>query len=844
MSKKKDYEPQDIAYPEQKIVEIDLEHEMQTAYMDYAMSVIVGRALPDVRDGLKPVHRRILYAMYEDNLTSDRPFKKSATCVGDVLGRYHPHGDSSVYDALVRLAQTFSMRYPLVDGHGNFGSVDGDPPAAYRYTEARLSKISSEMLRDIEKDTVDWDPNFDESRQEPRVLPSRFPNLLVNGSAGIAVGMTTNIPPHNLREVIDGTICVMENPEAGLDDLMEHIQGPDFPTSGIIMGRSGIRAAYGTGRGKITVRAKTEMEEFGAGRTRIIVTELPYQVNKARLIENIAEQVHAKRLEGISGLRDESDREGMRIVIELKKDANPQVVLNRLFIQTQLQTTFAVVMLALVHNQKQPRILTLRQILDEYIDFQMQVLTRRTIYDKKKAEARAHLLEGLLIAQDNIDEVIRIIRSSYDNAKENLMNRFGLDDIQAQAILDMQLKRLQGLERDKLLAEYKELEEKIAYYASLLADEEKMKGVLKDELLEIKEKYGDDRRTAIEQVEDEIDIEDLIEEETCVFTMSNAGYLKRTPASAYRSQRRGGKGVNAMTTREEDYVTTLFTSSTHDYILFFTNTGKVHRKKGYQIPEAGRTAKGTNLVNVLPVEQGEKVTAMIPIREFTDDEFLVFATRFGTVKRITLSSLNTARKAGIRALNLEEGDELISVCRTDGEQDVFLVTHEGMAIRFHESDVRCMGRDAVGVRGIRLKEGDWLVAAGVSSQGSSLLTITEQGYGKRTHLEEYSLQTRGGFGSKNYRITEKTGSVACAAVVQDKDDALMISDDGTIIRTAVSGINLYGRVTQGVHIMTVAEGGKVISLATTCDEDEEGDSSEEETAETVPEKGTEESTTV
>jgi len=844
LSKKKDYEPQDIAYPEQKIVEIDLEHEMQTAYMDYAMSVIVGRALPDVRDGLKPVHRRILYAMYEDNLTSDRPFKKSATCVGDVLGRYHPHGDSSVYDALVRLAQTFSMRYPLVDGHGNFGSVDGDPPAAYRYTEARLSKISSEMLRDIEKDTVDWDPNFDESRQEPRVLPSRFPNLLVNGSAGIAVGMTTNIPPHNLREVIDGTICVMENPEAGLDDLMEHIQGPDFPTSGIIMGRSGIRAAYGTGRGKITVRAKTEMEEFGAGRTRIIVTELPYQVNKARLIENIAEQVHAKRLEGISGLRDESDREGMRIVIELKKDANPQVVLNRLFIQTQLQTTFAVVMLALVHNQKQPRILTLRQILDEYIDFQMQVLTRRTIYDKKKAEARAHLLEGLLIAQDNIDEVIRIIRSSYDNAKENLMNRFGLDDIQAQAILDMQLKRLQGLERDKLLAEYKELEEKIAYYASLLADEEKMKGVLKDELLEIKEKYGDDRRTAIEQVEDEIDIEDLIEEETCVFTMSNAGYLKRTPASAYRSQRRGGKGVNAMTTREEDYVTTLFTSSTHDYILFFTNTGKVHRKKGYQIPEAGRTAKGTNLVNVLPVEQGEKVTAMIPIREFTDDEFLVFATRFGTVKRITLSSLNTARKAGIRALNLEEGDELISVCRTDGEQDVFLVTHEGMAIRFHESDVRCMGRDAVGVRGIRLKEGDWLVAAGVSSQGSSLLTITEQGYGKRTLLEEYSLQTRGGFGSKNYRITEKTGSVACAAVVQDKDDALMISDDGTIIRTAVSGINLYGRVTQGVHIMTVAEGGKVISLATTCDEDEEGDSSEEENAETVPEKGTEESTTV
>ena len=813
MSKKKDYEPQDIAYPEQKIVEIDLEHEMQTAYMDYAMSVIVGRALPDVRDGLKPVHRRILYAMYEDNLTSDRPFKKSATCVGDVLGRYHPHGDGSVYDALVRLAQTFSMRYPLVDGHGNFGSVDGDPPAAYRYTEARLSKISSEMLRDIEKDTVDWDPNFDESRQEPRVLPSRFPNLLVNGSAGIAVGMTTNIPPHNLREVIDGTICVMENPEAGLDDLMEHIQGPDFPTSGIIMGRSGIRAAYGTGRGKITVRAKTEMEEFGAGRTRIIVTELPYQVNKARLIENIAEQVHAKRLEGISGLRDESDREGMRIVIELKKDANPQVVLNRLFIQTQLQTTFAVVMLALVHNQKQPRILTLRQILDEYIDFQMQVLTRRTIYDKKKAEARAHLLEGLLIAQDNIDEVIRIIRSSYDNAKENLMNRFGLDDIQAQAILDMQLKRLQGLERDKLLAEYKELEEKIAYYASLLADEEKMKGVLKDELLEIKEKYGDDRRTAIEQVEDEIDIEDLIEEETCVFTMSNAGYLKRTPASAYRSQRRGGKGVNAMTTREEDYVTTLFTSSTHDYILFFTNTGKVHRKKGYQIPEAGRTAKGTNLVNVLPVEQGEKVTAMIPIREFTDDEFLVFATRFGTVKRITLSSLNTARKAGIRALNLEEGDELISVCRTDGEQDVFLVTHEGMAIRFHESDVRCMGRDAVGVRGIRLKEGDWLVAAGVSSQGSSLLTITEQGYGKRTPIAEYPEHHRGGQGVFTITMTEKKGLLAVMKIVAEDDEIMIMSEEGVCVRTPVSGISELGRSTQGVCVMKTADKDRVTAVA-------------------------------
>ena len=842
MSKKKDYEPQDIAYPDQKIVEIDLEHEMQTAYIDYAMSVIVGRALPDVRDGLKPVHRRILYAMYEDNLTSDRPFKKSATCVGDVLGRYHPHGDGSVYDALVRLAQTFSMREPLVDGHGNFGSVDGDPPAAYRYTEARLSKISNEMLRDIEKDTVDWDPNFDETRQEPRVLPSRFPNLLVNGSSGIAVGMTTNIPPHNLAEVINGTICIMDNPEAGLDDLMEHIQGPDFPTSGIIMGRSGIRAAYGTGRGRIVVRARTEFEEFGNNRIRIIVTELPYQVNKARLIENIADQVHAKRLEGISGLRDESDREGMRIVIELKKDANPQVVLNRLFIQTQLQTTFAVVMLALVHDQKQPRILTLRQILDEYIAFQMDVLTRRTIFDKKKAEARAHLLEGLIIAQDNIDEVIRIIRSSYDDAKENLMARFGLDDIQAQAILDMQLKRLQGLERDKLLAEYRELEERIAYYASLLADRNKMQEVLKAELIEIRDKYGDDRKTAIEQVEDEIDIEDLIEEEECVFTLSNAGYLKRTPASAYRAQKRGGKGVNAMTTREEDFVSTLFTCSTHDYILFFTNTGKVHRKKGYQIPEAGRTAKGTNIVNLLPIEQGEKVTAMLHIRDFTDNEFLVFATQFGTVKRLTLSSLHTARKAGIRALNLDEGDELIAVCRTDGEQDVILVTHNGMAIRFQEQDVRCMGRDAVGVRGIRLKEEDYLVAGGVTSQGDSLLTITENGFGKRTAIEEYTCQSRGGYGNKNYNITEKTGPVASAAIVEECDDALMISDDGTIIRTAVSGINLYGRVTQGVNIMTVPEGVKVISLATTRENEEE----EPPAAETPgPETdSTEESTTV
>ena len=679
MSKKPQYDPEEIRYPDQTIVTSPLVKEMEQSYIEYAMSVIKGRALPDVRDGLKPVHRRILYAMYEDNLTADKPFKKSATCVGDVLGRYHPHGDASVYDALVRLAQDFSMRYPLVDGHGNFGSIDGDPPAAYRYTEARMSKISDEMLRDIEKDTVNWDPNFDESRKEPRVLPSRFPNLLVNGSAGIAVGMATNIPPHNLREVINATICVLDNPEATLSDLMEHVKGPDFPTKGIIMGRSGIRAAYATGRGRVCVRARTEFEEFGQNRTRIIVTEIPYQVNKRQLIKNMADQVEDKRLEGISDIRDESDRNGMRVVIELKRDANPQVVLNRLFAQTQLQTTFAINMLALVDDQSQPKILSLRHILDEYIAFQEEIIIRRTKYDLKKAQERAHLLEGLLIAQDNIDEVIRIIRSSYDNAKENLMNRFGLDDVQAQAILDMRLKALQGLDREKLEAEYKELEERIAYFQQLLGSEEMLRGVLKDELSAIRDKYGDDRVTEIQDVEDEIDIEDLIEEEECVFTLTAGGYIKRTPASTYRTQRRGGKGITAMATKEEDYVDTVFTASTHDYILFFTNKGRVHRKKGYQIPEAGRTAKGTNLVNVLPIEQDEKVTAMIHLREFPEDRYLVMVTRAGTVKRIQLSSIFTARKAGIRAITLEEGDELITVRETDGEQAILIVTHDGAA---------------------------------------------------------------------------------------------------------------------------------------------------------------------
>ena len=682
MAKKPD-EEKDISFPNQKIVNINLEHEMENAYIEYAMSVIVGRALPDVRDGLKPVHRRILYSMYESGLTSDKPFKKSATCVGDVLGKYHPHGDASVYDAMVRLGQDFSMRYCLVEGHGNFGSIDGDPPAAYRYTEARMSKIANEMLRDIEKETVDWDPNFDESRKEPRVLPSRFPNLLVNGSSGIAVGMATNIPPHNLREVIDATICVLDNREATLDDLMEHIKGPDFPTRGIIMGRSGIRAAYATGKGHIRVRARTEMEEFGAGRTRIIVTELPYQVNKSRLVENIADQVKDKRLEGISGLRDESDgKKGMRIVIELKKDANPQVVLNRLFAQTQMQTTFAVVMLALVNNQRQPKILTLRGILDEYIAFQEQIITRRTIYDRRKAQERAHLLQGLLIAQDNIDEVIHIIRTSYDDAKDKLMERFGLDDVQAQAILDMQLKRLQGLEKEKLEAEFAELEKKIAYYDQLLSDEEMLRGVLKDELIQIRDKYGDDRKTEIGFVEDDIDIEDLIEEEQCVFTMTQAGYLKRTPASEYTAQSKGGMGKKGITTREEDVVESVFTASTHDEILFFTDKGKVYKKKGYQIPQAGKTAKGTNIVNVLQVESGERVQVMLHVEKMEQESYLVMVTRKGTVKRITLSSLKNIRNNGIRAIKMDEDDQLVEVRQTDGAKKILIATHFGLAVCF------------------------------------------------------------------------------------------------------------------------------------------------------------------
>ena len=835
MSKKPQYDPEEIRYPDQRIVESPLVPEMEKSYIEYAMSVIKSRALPDVRDGLKPVHRRILYAMYEDNLTSDKPFKKSATCVGDVLGRYHPHGDGSVYDALVRLAQDFSMRYPLVEGHGNFGSVDGDPPAAYRYTEARLSKLSNEILRDIEKDTVDWDPNFDESRKEPRVLPCRFPNLLVNGSSGIAVGMATNIPPHNLREVIGACVCVLENPEAGLNDLMEHIKGPDFPTKGIIMGRAGIREAYATGRGHIKVRARTELEEFGQNRTRIIVTEIPYQVNKRMLIKNMADQVEEKKLDGISDIRDESDRNGMRIVIELKRDANPQVVLNRLFAQTQLQTTFAINMLALVDDQSQPKILSLRHIIDEYLKFQEEVILRRTRYDLKKAQERAHLLEGLLIAQDNIDEVIRIIRSSYDNAKENLMARFGLDDVQAQAILDMRLKALQGLDREKLEAEYKELEERIAYFNRLLSDEGLLKQVLKEELQAISDKYGDDRVTEIGFVEDELDVEDLIEEEQCVYTLTDSGYIKRTPASEYRQQGRGGKGNKAMSTKEEDCVSTVFTASTHDYILFFTNTGRAYRKKGYQIPASGKTARGTNIVNILPVEPGEAVSAMIHTRDVETElsRYLVMVTRKGTVKRLPVSALRNIRSSGIRALNLEEGDELISVRETDGTKKILIATRDGQAICFDENDVRPMGREAVGVRGIRLEDGDYVVGAARATPGRNVLTVTENGYGKQTPVEEYRLTGRGGKGVRNYDVTAKTGKVVSIKVVDGSEDLLVVTEQGVLIRTAVSDIRTCGRSAQGVQVMKFKEeGDRVISIALAeKEEDEESAAPEAERTE-------------
>ena len=821
MAHNRSYKPEDIMFPDQHITESNLVDEMEKSYIEYAMSVIVGRALPDVRDGLKPVHRRILYTMYESGLTSDKPFKKSATCVGDVLGKYHPHGDASVYDAMVRLAQNFSMRYVLVDGHGNFGSVDGDPAAAYRYTEARLSKLSNEMLRDIDKETVNWDPNFDESRKEPRVLPSRFPNLLVNGSSGIAVGMATNIPPHNLTEVINACVAVIDDPECSMVDLMEHVSGPDFPTGGIIMGRSGIRAAYATGRGKVVVRARTEFEEFGKDRIRIIVTELPYQVNKRQLIKNIAEQVKDKRIEGISDLRDETDRNGMRMVIELKKDANPQVVLNTLFKQTALQSSFGIIMLALVDDQKQPKILSLRQIIDEYLNFQMEVLRRRTEYDLRKARERAHLLEGLLIAQDNIDEVIRIIRSAYDDAKIRLMERFNLSDVQAQAILDMRLKALQGLDREKLQTEYDELMVRISYYLELLGDENKLRGVLREELIEIRDKFGDKRKTEIQEIEDEIDIEDLIEEETCVFTLSKQGYVKRMPVDTYRTQGRGGRGVNAQNLKDEDYVKSLNIASTHDHILFFTNIGKVHHRKGYQIPEAGRTARGTAMVNVLPLEPGEAVTAMVVTREFDENEFLMMVTKRGTVKRIPFIALKTNRKTGIRAITLDEKDHLINVIRTCGSDNIVIATAGGMAICFAETDVRPMGRDAAGVRGIMLTDDDFVVGAERYDENKTLLTVTENGFGKRTELPEYLRtgpdgekipQGRGGKGLKNYNITAKTGRVAGCCIVGENDDVMLIENGGVIIRVPASTINVYKRDVQGVIVMRIEEGNKVVAV--------------------------------
>lgn len=842
-------------YENQKIVPVDLYHEMKSSYIDYAMSVIVGRALPDVRDGLKPVHRRILYAMYEDGLTSDKPYRKSATTVGNVLGRYHPHGDASVYDAMVRMAQSFSLRYPLIDGHGNFGSVDGDPAAAYRYTEARMAKVANYMLSDIKKNTVNFQPNFDEERKEPVVLPSRFPCLLVNGSSGIAVGMATNIPPHNLTEVIDGVCYVIDNPDAGLDEITAIIKGPDFPTGGIIMGRAGMRAAYATGKGKIKVRAKCTIEEMDKGKSQIIVTEIPYMVNKARLVESIANLVKDKRIDGISALRDESSREGMRIVIEVKRDANAQVVLNQLYNYTQMQDTCSMILLALVPSASnpdkvQPKVLTLREIIDYYISFQKSVIERRTRFDLAKAQARAHILEGLKVAtdSDNIDRIIAIIRASKNEAeaKENLCKEpffidqiallgitdgsehfeFHLDDAQAQAIVDMRLGRLSGLEQQKINDEYSELENKIAGFNEILSSDHNILEVVKKEMQEIKNAYGDERKTEIANVADEIDIEDLIEEEDCTYTLTHFGYIKRIPTSAYKAQNRGGRGVNAMKTREEDFTRGLFTASTHDNLLFFTNEGRVYKLKGYQIPEAGRNAKGTNIVNLLELQEGEKVTAMFPIREFTDDKYMVFVTRMGTIKRVVLSDLQNIRKAGLRALNLNDGDILVDVRLTDGTENILIATHNGKAITFPETEVRAMGRAAVGVRGIRLADGDYVIGAARARKGAKVLSITENGFGKRTSVEEFTVHHRGGSGINLHNLTEKTGLIAGIAVVDEDNDIMIITDDGVIIRTPVSQISEYGRSSQGVIVMRMNDDVKVISIVRTDHEEQEEELSE------------------
>ena len=829
----KDYKPEDIMYPSQHIVNTELVKEMQKSFIEYAMSVIVERALPDVRDGLKPVHRRILYAMYEDGLTRDKPYRKCATAVGDVLGRYHPHGDASVYDALVRLAQDFSMRYPLIDGHGNFGSIDGDPPAAYRYTEARMSRISDEMLRDIEKETVDWSPNFDETRKEPRVLPSRFPNLLVNGSSGIAVGMATNIPPHNLREVIGAAICLLDNPEATLDELMQHIKGPDFPTRGIIMGRSGIRQAYETGRGRIIVRARCHFEEYGKDkRERIIVTELPYQVNKRMLIASIADLVKDKRIEGISDLRDETDRTGMRIVIETKKDANVQVVLNHLYTMTSLQTSFAINMLALVDDQTQPRILSLRHILSEYIKFQEELIVRRTRFDLRKAEERAHILEGLLIAEENIDAIIKTIRESYDDAKENLMAKFNLSDPQASAILEMRLKQLQGLDRLKLEEEYKALEAKIADFKDILANPERVKQTLKEEMTVISDKYGDDRYTEIQDSVDDIDDEDLIERHDCVITMTCSGYIKRNPVDTYSAQNRGGKGIVGMTTKEEDAIKDVMVVHSHSYLLMFTSAGKVYMKKAYQIPEASRTAKGTNLVNVLELAEGEKVTSIVSLNGFDDDEYFVTVTKKGVIKRASTKDFEYQRKGGKIAINLDEGDELLAVKKTEGESDIIIATRKGKAVRFDEKDARVMGRTARGVRGIRLKGDEDVVGVSVVEEGKKLITITEKGFGKRNDFDCFSAHSRGTMGVICHKLTAKTGELAGIAAVSEDDDIMVITNEGTIIRMAVSSIPVYGSgSTSGVIVMRLDGEAKIVNFAVTKSEkEEETENTEGETA--------------
>ena len=834
-------------YEQQKILQVDLEKEMKKSYIDYAMSVIVGRALPDVRDGLKPVHRRILYAMYEDGLTSDKPYRKSATTVGNVLGRYHPHGDASVYDALVRLAQPFSLHYPLIDGHGNFGSVDGDPPAAYRYTEARMAKIANYMLADIKKDTVDFQPNFDEELKEPVVLPSRFPNLLVNGSSGIAVGMATNIPPHNLTEVIDGICYVIDHPEAELDEICQFIKGPDFPTGGVIMGRSGIRAAYATGRGKIKVRAKTEIVDLPNGKSQIVITEIPYMVNKARLVEAMANLVKDKRVDGITNIQDHSSREGMQIVVDIRRDANAQVILNQLFTYTQLEDTISMIHIALVPvgstGKLQPRVLTLRQIIDQYIAFQKDVIARRTRFDMKKAQDRAHILEGLKVATDNIDRIIQIIRASKNEAeaKQNLMAEpfwidqiallgivdgsehfeFHLDEPQAQAIVDMRLGRLSGLEQEKIRDEYNELESKIASFTEILSSDTNILAVVKDELQEIKQKYGDERHTEIANVADEIDIEDLIEEQECAYTLTHFGYIKRQPTSVYRAQKRGGRGISAMSTREEDFDKDIFTASTHDTILFFSNRGKVYKLKGYQIPETGRSAKGMNIVNLLELENDEKITTMFPIKEFADDKFLFFVTRQGIAKRVVLSDLQNIRRAGLRALNLNEGDALVDVRLTDGAQNILIATHEGRSICFDENEVRAMGRTAAGVRGIRLSEGDYVVGAGRARKGAYVLSITENGYGKRTPVEDFTIHHRGGGGMMLHNLTAKTGLVAGIAVVDNDNDVMIITDDGVIIRTGCEEIRECGRGSQGVIVMRTGEDVKVISIARTSKEEDD-----------------------